>query len=199
MSCLFEGTPPQRAEGIKTRGKRQDKDALPEQKHVRPLEDSGKHFEDFRVGAKLKGKVGRTITESDNIWFTLLTNNSNQIHFNTDYAKKYFPGEPFKGRTVVNGFLTLGLVAGLLVDETSANGFMLGIEAVKFLKPVFPGDTIYAGCDVKEARDSSGHLGFGIVKIDSWGTNQDGERVIEFARSFMVRKRRIVWNKKRRA
>lgn len=171
---------------------------MPEKKHVRPLEDSGKHLEDFLVGARFKGKVGRTLTDTDNIWFTLLTNNANQIHFNVDYVKKYFPGEPFKGRMVVNGFLTLGLVAGLLVDETSANGFMLGIEGVKFLKPVFPGDTIYAECKVIEVRNSSSRLGFGIVKIDSWGINQDGDRVIEFRRSFMVRKRRIVWNQKRR-
>ena len=186
-------------EGIKTRDKRWEKNTLPGEKRAKSREDSGKHLEDFRVGEKLKARVGRTITESDNTWFTLLTNNSNQIHFNADYAKKYFPGEPFKGRTVVNGFLTLGLVAGLLVDETSANGFMLGIEGVEFLRPVFPGDTIYAGCDVTEVRDSASRPGFGVVKINSWGVNQDGERVVEFTRSFMVRKRRVVWNQKRRA
>ncbi len=167
-------------------------------KGSKPPEDIGRHFEDFRLGARLRGKVGRTITEADNVWFTLMTNNNNQIHFNADYAKKYFPSEPFNGRTVVNGFLTLGLVAGLLVDETSANGFMLGIEGVKFIKPVFPGDTIYAGCDVVGVRDSSSRAGHGIVKIASWGVNQDNEKVIEFTRSFMVRKKRVVWGKKRR-
>jgi len=172
---------------------------VPEKKRVNLVEDSGKHFEDFRVGQKIKAKTGRTITDADNTWFTLLTNNSNQIHFNADYAKKYFPGEPFRGRTVVNVFLTLGLVAGLLVEETSANGFMLGMVDVKFVKPVFPGDTIYAGCDVTEARDSSSRPGFGIVKIRSWGANQDGDRVIEFERTFMVRKRRVVWSQKSRA
>ena len=160
---------------------------------MKGLEDFGKHFEDFTVGQRMKGKVGRTVTEADNI------NNGNQIHFNSDYARKYFPGEPFKGRTVVNGFFTLGLVAGLLVEETSANGFMLGIEDVKFLKPVFPGDTIYAGCDVASVRASASRPGYGIVKINSWGVNQDEERVVEFARSFMVRKRRVVWSQKRRA
>ena len=162
-------------------------------------EEFGKHFEDFRVGQRMKGRVGRTVTEGDNVWFTLMTNNDNQIHFNSDYARKYFPGEPFRGRTVVNGFFTLGLVAGLLVGETSANGFMLGIDEVKFLKPVFPGDTIYAGCDVVKVRASASRPGYGIVKINSWGVNQDNERVVEFARSFMVRKRGVVWSQKRRA
>ena len=166
---------------------------------MKPFRDQGKHFEDFQVGARIRARVGRTISETDNTWFTLLTNNTNQIHFNADYARKYFAGEPFKGRTVVNGFLTLGLVAGLLVDETSANGFMLGIGDVKFLKPVFPGDTLYAECDVTEARSSSSRPGFGIVKITTWGVNQDGERVVEFVRSFMVRKRGFVRNQKRRA
>ena len=161
-------------------------------------EDSGKHFEDFKVGAKVDGKIGRTVTEADNVWFTLLTNNTNQIHFNADYAKKYFPGEPFGGRTVVNGFFTLGLVAGLLVDETSANGFMLGVEKVKFLKPVFPGDTIYAKGAVASVRDSASRPGHGVVGINCWGLNQKKEKVIEFTRSFMVRKRRVVWNQKRR-
>ena len=160
--------------------------------------DGGKHFEDFRKGQKLEGKVGRTITDADNIWFTLLTNNSNQIHFNVDYAKKYFPGKPFEGRMVVNGFFTLGLVAGLLVDVTSVNGFMLGIDKVKFLRPVFPGDTLYARCKVVGVRPSSSQPGHGVVEIACWGLNQDGARVIEFSRSFMVRKKGIVWGKKRR-
>ncbi|MEM4911701.1 MAG: MaoC family dehydratase, partial [Metallosphaera sp.] len=99
-------------------------------------ESEAPYFEDFKVGQKFKSKVGRTITETDNIWFTLLTNNSNQIHFNKDYVEKVFPGEPFNGRLVVNGFLTLAIVAGLLVEQTSQNGFMLGIENVKFLHPV---------------------------------------------------------------
>src|SRR6267143_4277602 len=161
-------------------------------------EDSGKHFEDFRKGQKLEGRVGRTLTDTDNIWFTLLTNNSNQIHFNADYAKRYFPGKPFEGKMVVNGFLTLGLVAGLLVDVTSLNGFMLGIDKVKFLKPVFHGDTIYAHCRVVGVRPSSSQPGHGIVEIASWGTNQRGDKVIEFTRSFMVRKKQVVWGKKRR-
>ena len=157
------------------------------------MSSEGPYFEDFKVGQKFKSKVGRTITEADNIWFTLLTNNSNQIHFNKDYTEKFFPGEPFKGRLVVNGFLTLAIVAGLLVEHTSQNGFMLGIENVKFLHPVFPGDTIYAEAEVIEVRESKSRPGFGIVKIRTYGYNQNGEKVIEFDRVFMVRKRGAVW------
>ncbi|AAK43235.1 MaoC family dehydratase [Saccharolobus solfataricus] len=157
-------------------------------------EESGPFFEDFKVGQKFKSKVGRTITDVDNIWFTLLTNNSNQIHFNKDYTEKYFPGEPFNGRLVVNGFLTLTIVAGLLVEQTSQNGFMLGIENVKFLHPVFSGDTIYAEAEVIKVRESKSRPGFGIVKIRSYGYNQKGEKLIEFDRVFMVRKRGAKWS-----
>ncbi|MCH4815528.1 MAG: MaoC family dehydratase [Saccharolobus sp.] len=157
-------------------------------------EESGPFFEDFKVGQKFKSKVGRTITDVDNIWFTLLTNNSNQIHFNKDYTAKNFPGEPFNGRLVVNGFLTLTIVAGLLVEQTSQNGFMLGIENVKFLHPVFSGDTIYAEAEVIEVRESKSRPGFGIVKIRSYGYNQKGEKLIEFDRVFMVRKRGAKWS-----
>jgi len=155
--------------------------------------DEAPYFEDFKVGQKFKSRVGRTITETDNIWFTLLTNNSNQIHFNKDYTEKVFPGEPFNGRLVVNGFLTLAIVAGLLVEQTSQNGFMLGLENVRFLHPVFPGDTIYAEAEVIEVRESKSRPDFGIVKIRTYGYNQKGEKVIEFDRVFMVRKRGAVW------
>jgi len=150
----------------------------------------GLYFEDFKQGMKFEGKVGRTITDADNIWFTLMTNNNNQIHFNADYAKRNFSGEPFKGRMVVNGFLTLATVAGILVEQTSANGFMLGLRDVSLLHPVFAGDTIYAECEVVDARASKSRPNSGIVTLRTWGYNQRREKLIEFVRDFMVRKRR---------
>ncbi|AHC51386.1 MaoC family dehydratase [Sulfolobus acidocaldarius SUSAZ] len=161
------------------------------------MSEQGPFFEDFKVGQRFRSKVGRTLTDVDNIWFTLLTNNSNQIHFNRDYTEKYFSGEPFKGRLVVNGFLTLAIVAGLLVELTSQNGFMLGIENVKFMNPVFAGDTIYGEAEVIEARESKSRPGFGIVKIRTWGYNQRGEKIVEFDRVFMVRKRNSVWSEEK--
>lgn len=156
-------------------------------------QSEGPFFEDFRVGTKFKSETGRTVTDADNIWFTLMTNNSNQIHFNKDYAEKHFPGSPFEGRMVVNGFFTLSTVAGLLVNFTSKNGFMLGLDSLRFLHPVFAGDTIYAECEVVETRESESRPENGIVKIKNVGYNQKGEEIIEFDRLFMVRKRGKVW------
>jgi len=154
----------------------------------------GPYFEDFKVGMKFRGRLGRTVTDADNIWFTLMTNNSNQIHFNQDYARKYFPGEPFRGRMVVNGFFTLATVAGLLVEYTSMNGFMLGIDKLRFFRPVFSGDTIYAECEVVKSRESKSRPGMGIVELLTRGFNQNGEKLVEFYRTFMVRKRNAKWS-----
>ncbi|MDG7007878.1 MAG: MaoC family dehydratase [Nitrososphaerota archaeon] len=142
---------------------------------------------------KFKGAVGRTVTDTDNIWFTLMTNNNNQIHFNADYAQKNYAGEPFRGRMVVNGFFTLAAVAGILVEQTSAHGFMLGLTNVKFVAPVFAGDTIYAECEVTATKKSESREGNGVVSIRTWGYNQRGEKLIEFDRDFMVRERGAAW------
>ena len=150
------------------------------------------YFEDFKPGTKSKGAVGRTVTDADNIWFTLMTNN-NQIHFNADYVRKNYAGEPFRGRMVVNGFFTLATVAGILVEQTSAHGFMLGLTNVKFIAPVFAGDTIYAECEVTAARKSESREGNGVVNIRTWGYNQKGEELIEFDRDSMVRERGATW------
>ena len=157
------------------------------------------YFGDFEPGMKFKGAVGRTVTDADNIWFTLMTNNGNQIHFNADYAQKNFPGEPFRGRMVVNGFMTLATVAGLLVDQTSAHGVMLGLTNVRFVSPVFAGDTIYAECEVRSSSRSEKRTGNGVVSIRTGGYNPRGEKYIEFDRDFMVRERGAVWGPTRRA
>jgi itaconyl-CoA hydratase len=155
--------------------------------------DQGPYFEDLKPGMKFKSRIGRTVTDADNIWFTLMTNNLNQIHFNSDYTQRYFSGEPFNGRMVVNGFFTLSTVAGLLVEYTSINGFMLGLDELRFYSPVFAGDTIYAECEVVEARESKSRPGMGIVKIVTYGYNQKGDKLIQFYRNFMVRKRNARW------
>src|SRR5947199_3954429 len=118
------------------------------------MDDDGPFFEDFRVGTEMRSKVGRTVTETDNVWFTLLTGNGNQIHFNEDYTRRTFPGEPFLGRRVVNGFLTVAIAAGLLVYLTSRNGFQVGLENVRFPRPVFHGDTLYSEAQVTEVPES---------------------------------------------
>jgi itaconyl-CoA hydratase len=157
------------------------------------MDEEGPFFDDFRVGMQFRGKVGRTVTETDNVWFTLLTGNSNQIHFNEDYTRRYFGGEPFNGRRVVNGFLTMAIAAGILVDATSRNGFQVGIEAVRFTRPVFHGDTLYSDAEVTEVRESRSRPGFGLIRIHTRGLNERGDPVVEFDRVFMVRKRGEAW------
>src|SRR5437879_9779123 len=125
------------------------------------MDDDGPFFEDFRVGTEMRSKVGRTVTETDNVWFTLLTGNGNQIHFNEDYTRRTFPGEPFLGRRVVNGFLTVAVAAGLLVDTTSRNGLQVGLEDVRLFGPVFQVDTLFSGARVLVVCESVRCLGLG--------------------------------------
>ncbi len=158
------------------------------------MDEDGPFFEDFHVGTKVRSKVGRTVTETDNVWFTLLTGNANQIHFNEDYTRRYFPGEPFRGRRVVNGFLTVAIAAGMLVDVTSRNGFQVGMEHVRFPRPVFHGDTIYSEAEVTEVRESRSRPGFGLVTLRTRGLNERGESVVEFDRVFIVRKKGVAWH-----
>jgi itaconyl-CoA hydratase len=144
----------------------------------------GRFFEDFEVGDVYRCRYGRTVTEEDNIQFTLLTNNTNQIHFNRDYgARTEF------GTTLVNSALTLAIVAGMGVMDVSENGFALGWDEIKLPHPVFPGDTLYSESEVLERRESASRPTQGIVKVETRGYNQDGELVIQYRRSVMVWKR----------
>lgn len=144
----------------------------------------GRYFEDFEVGDVYRCRLGRTITEADNIWFTLLTNNTNQIHFNSHYAARTEFGKP-----LVNSALTLSIVAGLGVADTSENGFALGWDQITLPNPVYAGDTIYSESSVVEKRESKSKPQWGIVKIRTRGINQDGKVVIDYTRSIMVWKR----------
>lgn len=149
---------------------------------------SGPYFEDLVPGMRFRNPVGRTVTDVDNIWFTLLTNNVNPIHFDKGYVERSYGGEPFGGRLVVNGLLTLGIAMGL-TTHLSSRGFMLGIENVRFHKPVFAGDTIYAEAEVVEARESRSRPGFGVVRLRVRAYNQRGDLVLEGDRILMVPKR----------
>ncbi|GAY25210.1 MaoC family dehydratase [Desulfurococcaceae archaeon AG1] len=153
---------------------------------------SGPYFEDLKPGLRYRNPLGRTVTDVDNIWFTLLTSNVNPIHFDKGYTEKNYPGEPFKGRLVVNGLLTLSIAIGL-TTHLSSRGFMLGIENVKFHKPVFSGDTIYAEAEVIEARESKSRPGFGIVKLRIRAYNQNNDLLLECDRTIMVPKKGHRW------
>src|SRR3989442_6324695 len=99
----------------------------------------GRFFEDFEVGDVYRCRLGRTVTENDNIWFTLLTNNTNQIHFNNEYGKR----TEF-GKCLINSALTLAIVAGMGVADVSENGFALGLGGIKLSHSLFSGGTPYS-------------------------------------------------------
>jgi acyl dehydratase len=144
----------------------------------------GRFLEDFQVGHIYRCRYGRTVTESDNIQFTLLTSNTNQIHFNTDYAAR-----TEWGRCLVNSALTLSIVAGMGVADVSENGFALGWDEIVLPSPVFAGDTLYSESEVIAVRESASRPAQGIVKVATRGYNQDGTLVIRYGRSVMVWKR----------
>jgi acyl dehydratase len=137
---------------------------------------------DFRVGESFRSRLGRTITEADNVWFTCLTMNTNQSHFNYVYAE----GTRF-GRPLVNSCLTLSLVTGLSVPDTSEDAVAnLSWSDVQLPAPVFVGDTLWAETEVLEVNPSRSNQDVGVITVRSQGINQRDETVITFVRSFMV-------------
>jgi len=157
------------------------------------LAKEGPYYEDFRIGKILHHYGGRTITDTDNIWFSLLTCNTNQIHYNQEYVKENFSGPPFGGKLVVNSLLVLSIVLGLSAQDTSKNGIMLGMTDWKVSQPTFAGDTISSRSEVIAARESKSHPSMGIVTVRTKGFKQNDSLVMEFERSFMVRKASQKW------
>lgn len=146
---------------------------------------TGRYFEDFEVGALYRHALGRTVLSADNIWFTLLTQNTAPIHFDHNYARQTSFGKP-----LVNSTLTLAIVTGQSVSDVSQNVFAnLGWDDVRLPHPVFEGDTLYSESEVLEARASASRPEVGIVTVKTTGFNQDGTVVIEFIRKLMVYRR----------
>src|SRR3954452_16565448 len=146
---------------------------------------TGRVYEDFEVGDVYRHPLGRTITQADNIWFTLLTQNTAPLQFDAYYAAQ----TEFK-KPLVNSALTIALVTGQSVTDVSQNVFAnLGWDEVRLPNPVFEGDTIYSRSEVLEARESKSHSDVGIVTVKTTGYNQDGKAVITFKRTIMVYKR----------
>lgn len=150
--------------------------------HDRPL---GRFYEDFDVGDIYRHPLGRTISESDNTWFTLLTMNTNPMHFDRKYAE----ASEF-GRILVNSTLTVAIVAGQSVIDTSQLAFAnLGWDEIRLTHPVFVGDTLYAESQVMALRESESRPHGGIVTIRTRGLNQDGDQVVSWKRTFFVYRR----------
>ena len=145
----------------------------------------GRFFEDFEVGDIYEHPLGRTVTTTDNSWFTLLTQNTAAIHFDHYYASQTEFGKP-----LVDSTFTLALVTGQSVTDISQNVFAnLGWDEVRLPAPVFEGDTIYSRSEVLERRESRSRPDVGIIKVKTTGFNQDGTVVISFERTIMVYKK----------
>lgn len=145
----------------------------------------GRYYEDFEIGDVYLHPLGRTLTQADNIWFTLLTQNTAPLHFDQHYA-----AQTEFGRPLVNSCLTLALVTGQSVADVSQNVFAnLGWDEVRLPHPVFEGDTVYSRSEVLEKRDARSRPEVGIVTVRTEGRNQHGRPVIGFRRTLMVYRR----------
>jgi len=145
----------------------------------------GRFYEDFVVGDVYQHPLGRTVIATDNVWFTLLTQNTAPIHFDHHYA-----AQTEFGRPLVDSTFTLALVTGQSVMDISQNVLAnLGWDEVRLPHPVFEGDTIYSQSEVLATRESQSRPNVGIVTVKTTGYNQEGQVVITFKRTIMVYKR----------
>ena len=148
-------------------------------------ESYGRHFEDFAVGDVYEHRPGRTLTEYDNISFTLLTMNTHPIHFDSNYAKHSEFGRP-----LVNSALTLAIVAGMSVSDISQKAIAnLGWNDIRLTAPVYAGDTIYAESEVLATRESRSRPTQGIVTVKTTGKKDDGTVFMTYERTVLVPKR----------
>lgn len=148
-------------------------------------ETFGRAYEDFVVGHVYEHRPGRTITDTDNVWFSLLTMNTHPAHFDYEFAKKTEFGRP-----LVASPLTVAIMVGMSVSDLSQKAVAnLGWDDIKLTHPLFPGDTLYAESEVLEKRESSSRPEQGIVTVRTTGKNQAGIAVCSFKRTMLVWKR----------
>jgi itaconyl-CoA hydratase len=139
-------------------------------------------YEQFTVGDVYRSAVGRTVTETDNLLFTMLTLNTNELHFNVEAAKQTEWQRP-----LVNSLFTLALVHGLSVpDTTQSSGVNLGWTEIRLPHPVFVGDTIWAETEVTSVRESASRPAHGVVAVRTRGINQHRDVVCKFSRTFLA-------------
>ena len=148
-------------------------------------ESFGRYFEDFKVGDTYEHRPGRTVTQTENIWFTLLTMNKHPLHFDEEYAKH----SEF-GRCIVASPFTLALLVGMSVSDVSQKAIAnLGWTDILLTAPVFVGDTIYAESEVLEKRESKSRPTQGIVTVATRGMKADGTLFMSFVRRILIPKR----------
>ncbi|HET9401759.1 MAG TPA: MaoC/PaaZ C-terminal domain-containing protein [Candidatus Acidoferrales bacterium] len=148
-------------------------------------EQSGLYFEDFEAGDIFEHRPGRTITEADNIWMSLLTMNPQPLHFDVEFAKK----TEWK-RCLVDSTITLAILTGMSVRTISGKLVAnLGWDKVRATHPLFAGDTLYAESEIIAKRPSKSRPKQGIVTVRTRGFNQKKKLVMEFERTVLVYKR----------
>jgi itaconyl-CoA hydratase len=148
-------------------------------------ESFGRYYEDFEAGHIYEHRPCRTVTQQDNIWFTLLTMNTHPLHFDEEYAKH----SEF-GRCIVASPLTVAIIVGMSVSDVSQKAIAnLGWKEIKLTHPVFAGDTLSAESEVLEKRDSKSRPQAGLVSVRTRGFNQDKKVVCEFDRTMLIAKR----------
>ena len=144
----------------------------------------GLYYEDFVVGDEIKHSLSKTIFESDNNFFSLLTMNHHPVHTNMDYASKNQ-----HGKLLVVGTLVFSLVVGMTVPDISGKAIAnLGYEDIRHLAPTFIGDTLYARTRIISKRESKSKVDRGVIYVETIGYNQRGEDVISFRRNVLVKK-----------
>ena len=148
-------------------------------------ETFGRYYEDFTLGDVYEHRPGRTITQTDNTWFTLLTMNNHPLHFDEEYAK----ASEF-GKCIVASPFTVAVIVGMSVTDVSQKAIAnLGWTDIKLTHPVFAGDTLYAASEVLEKRESKSRPTAGLVSVRTVGANQAGVEVCTFNRTILIAKR----------
>lgn len=148
-------------------------------------ESPGRYYEEFEVGHVYEHRPGRTISEADNTWFTLLTMNTHPLHFDHHYASRSEFGRP-----LVNSALSLSIVVGMSVSDVSQKAIAnLGWTDIEMPAPVFHGDTLYAESEVLSKRESTSRPTQGIVSVETRAHKQDGTLVMRYKRTVLVPKR----------
>ena len=147
----------------------------------------GLYYEDFVIGEEIKHSLSKTIFESDNNFFSLLTMNHHPVHTNVDYAAKNQ-----HGRILVVGTLVFSLTVGITVPDISGKAIAnLDYEGIKHLAPVFLGDTIYVRTKILDKRESRSKNDRGIIYVESVAYNQHGVDVLSFRRHVLVKKQNV--------
>lgn len=144
----------------------------------------GNYFEQFETGQVIEHSLSKTIFESDNNIFSLITMNTHPVHTNIHYSR-----QQQHGRILVVGTLVFSLVVGLTVSDISGKAVAnLDYERIEHLAPVFINDTLYARSVVLDCRESESKKDRGILFVETTGYNQDGTDVIRFRRHVLVKK-----------